>query len=51
VITNVGGTSVTSSETLGTAIRAHQPGERVSVTWVDSSGTHTGTVTIGGVNP
>jgi S1-C subfamily serine protease len=51
VITNVGGSAVTSADTLGTAIQSHQPGERVSVTWVDQSGTHTATVTLAGVNP
>jgi S1-C subfamily serine protease len=51
VITKVGGSDVTSTETLGTAVKSHQPGESVSVTWVDSSGTHTATVTLAGVNP
>jgi S1-C subfamily serine protease len=51
VITSVGGMAVTSSETLGTAIKSHQPGERVSVTWVTSAGSHTATVTLAGVNP
>jgi S1-C subfamily serine protease len=51
VITSVGGTAVTSSDTLGTAIRAHKPGERVSVTWVTTTGTHTATLTLSGVNP
>jgi len=51
VITNVGGTAVTSTDTLGTAIKAHQPGERVSVTWVTSGGSHSATVTLAGVNP
>lgn len=51
VITNVGGSAVTSSDTLGTAIKSHQPGEKVSVTWVNQSGTHTATVTLAGVNP
>ena len=51
VITSVGGASVTGTDSLGTAIRAHKPGERVSVTWVNQSGTHTGNVTLGGVNP
>jgi S1-C subfamily serine protease len=51
VITSVGGTKVTSSATLGTAIQAHKPGERVAVTWVDIHGTHTSTVTLAGVNP
>jgi S1-C subfamily serine protease len=51
VITNVGGSAVSSADTLGTAIKSHKPGESVSVTWVNSSGTHTGTVTLAGVNP
>ncbi len=51
VITSVGGTKVTSSATLGTAIQAHKPGEQISVTWVDQHGTHTATVTLAGVNP
>lgn len=51
VITNLGGTAVTSADTLGPAIRAHQSGDQVSVTWVNSSGSHTATVTLGGVNP
>jgi S1-C subfamily serine protease len=51
VITSVGGTAITSIDSLGTAIRAHKPGERVSVTWVNASGTHTATLTLSGVNP
>jgi S1-C subfamily serine protease len=51
VITNIGGIAITASDTLGTAVRSHQPGERVSVTWVHQGGTHTATVTLGGVNP
>jgi S1-C subfamily serine protease len=50
-ITAVGGTAVTSSTTLGSAIKAHKPGEKVVVTWVDKTGTHTGTATLGAVNP
>jgi S1-C subfamily serine protease len=46
VITSVGGTSVTSIATLGTAIHVHKPGDRVSITWVNQSGTHTATVTL-----
>jgi S1-C subfamily serine protease len=51
VITNVGGASVTSSESLGTAVRSHKPGDSVSVRWVNASGTHTATVSLAGVNP
>ena len=50
VITAVGSSPITSSDTLGTAIRSHKPGDRVSVTWVNTSGTHTATVTLAGVN-
>ena len=51
VITRVGGTKITSSESLGTAVKSHKSGERVSVTWIDRQGTHTATMTLGGVNP
>src|SRR6266480_546543 len=51
VITKVGGSAVTSSDTLGTAVKSHKAGDRVSVTWVTASGSHTATVTLGGVNP
>jgi S1-C subfamily serine protease len=51
VITSVGGSAVTSTDTLGTAVRSHQPGDRVSVTFVNQSGSHTATVTLAGVNP
>lgn len=51
VITSLGGTAVSSADTLGTAIRAHKPGDQVSVTWVNSSGSHSAMVTLGGVNP
>jgi len=51
VITSVGGSAVTTVDSLGTAIRAHKPGERVSVTWVNTSGSHTATLTLSGVNP
>ena len=51
VITNLGGHAITNADDLGTAIRSHQPGDSVSVTWVNSSGTHSATATLGGVNP
>lgn len=51
IISKVGGTAITSSAALGTAIRSHQAGDRVSVTWTDSNGTHTTTMTLAGVNP
>ena len=51
VITSVGGTSITNIDDLGNALLAHKPGQQVSITWVNQSGTHTATVTLGGVNP
>ena len=51
VITRVGNSDVTSADSLGTAVKSHQPGDTVSVTWVNSGGTHTANVTLGGVNP
>lgn len=51
VIVKVGDTGVTSADSLGTAVKSHQPGDSVSITWVNSSGTHTATVTLAGVNP
>src|ERR1700686_733285 len=41
VITSVGGTSITNIDDLGNALLAHKPGQQVSITWVNSSGTHT----------
>ncbi len=49
-ITAVGSTPVTDSASLGPALHAYQPGARVSITYVDQGGTHTSTVTLGGVN-
>ncbi|HEY2599196.1 MAG TPA: trypsin-like peptidase domain-containing protein [Candidatus Dormibacteraeota bacterium] len=51
IITKVGGTTITTSASLGTAIRSHKAGDRVSVTWTDQSGPHTSTLTLAGVNP
>jgi S1-C subfamily serine protease len=46
VITAAAGATVTSTATLGAAIHTHKPGERISVTWVNQSGTHTATLTL-----
>jgi S1-C subfamily serine protease len=51
VITSVGGVQITNIDDLGNALLAHKPGEGVSITWVNQSGSHTATVTLGGVNP
>jgi S1-C subfamily serine protease len=46
-ITEVNGTTISSDNDLTTALRPHHPGDRVSITWVDTSGTsHTATVTL-----
>jgi S1-C subfamily serine protease len=44
VITAVDGKAISSTEDLGPAIYTHRPGERIAVTWVDRTGTHTATV-------
>ena len=41
VITAINGSRVTSADTLGPKIHIHKPGEQISVTWMDQSGTHT----------
>jgi S1-C subfamily serine protease len=46
VITAAAGATVTSTATLGAAIHTHRPGERISVTWVNQTGSHTATVTL-----
>jgi S1-C subfamily serine protease len=51
VITSVGGTQITNLDDLSNALLAHKAGDRVSITWVNQSGTHTATVTLGGINP
>jgi S1-C subfamily serine protease len=51
VITSVAGTQITNIDDLGNTLLAHRPGQQVSITWVNQSGTHTATVTLGGVNP
>ena len=50
VITSVAGSKITSIDDLGSTLQAHRPGERVSVTWVSESGSHTATLTLGAVN-
>ena len=47
VITRVGDTRVHSGTALKTALSAHQPGDKVTITWTDPAGTsHTATVTL-----
>jgi S1-C subfamily serine protease len=51
IISKVGGIAITTSATLGTAIRSHKAGDAVSVTWTDQNGSHTTKMTLAGVNP
>ena len=47
-ITSIGGTSVTTYAQLQDAVAAHDPGDRVRVTWASASGSsHSATVTLG----
>jgi S1-C subfamily serine protease len=46
VITAIDGQHVGSSEDLRPLIYRHDPGDRITVTWVDRSGTHSATVTL-----
>ena len=46
-VTAIDGDAVTTPESLSTIIRTHQPGEKVTVTWTDQSGTrHSGSATL-----
>jgi len=47
VITAIDGKPVTSTDDLGPLLHIHVPGEQVQVTWIDTNGTHTTTVTLG----
>ncbi len=47
VITAFNGKVVDSASTLGSLIHALKPGTRVSLTWIDGSGSHTATATLG----
>lgn len=48
VLTRVGAARVTSLATLRAAMAAHEPGDRTSLRWTDSTGTtHSATVTLG----
>jgi S1-C subfamily serine protease len=47
VITAVGGSSVTSADSLKTALAGHHSGDRLSISWTDTSGqSHTATLTL-----
>jgi S1-C subfamily serine protease len=44
VITAIDGAAIASADALGPAIRAHKPGERMQVSWLDQAGSHSATV-------
>jgi S1-C subfamily serine protease len=46
VITAIDGRNVSTVDELGAAIHQHDPGDTMTVTWVDSGGSHTATVTL-----
>ena len=46
VITAIDGAAIASAKALGPAIQTHKPGQRISVTWVDQTGTHSATVSL-----
>ena len=47
-ITAVAGDAITTGDALTTALAGHEPGDKITITWTDSSGTsHTATVTLG----
>ncbi|WP_460533002.1 S1C family serine protease [Humibacter ginsengiterrae] len=45
-ITAVDGTAITSSSGLTAALAQHKPGDSVTITWVDSAGSHSANVTL-----
>jgi len=47
VITSVDGKSVSSAQDLATTIAGHHPGDKITLSWTDSSGqSHTATITL-----
>jgi S1-C subfamily serine protease len=47
-ITSIDGTATATTAKLRAVVAAHQPGDKVNVTWTDQGGTrHTGTLTLG----
>jgi S1-C subfamily serine protease len=47
VISNVGGTPISSTTDLGNALHTYKPGDQVQVTWTDqASASHTATITL-----
>jgi S1-C subfamily serine protease len=51
-ITSINGVTITSSTALTKLMVQYQPGDKIDVTWIDSSGaTHHGTLTLGSGPP
>lgn len=51
VITAVAGNAVSSTQSLQQQLAQHKPGEKVTVSWTDASGSHSSTVTLGSGPP
>jgi len=52
VITKLGGTTISSSSDLSKVMTGHHPGDKVSLSWVDTAGkSHTATVSLGSGPP
>lgn len=47
VITAIAGNAVSSTQTLQQQLAQHKPGDKVTVSWTDASGSHSSTVTLG----
>jgi S1-C subfamily serine protease len=48
VITAINGSQIGTSSDVAPAIQTHKPGDKLQVTWVDQSGSHTATATLVG---
>ena len=47
VITHIDGATVIGTQSIGTALAKHKPADRLSITWQNSFGNHTGSVVLG----
>ncbi|MDR0358547.1 MAG: PDZ domain-containing protein, partial [bacterium] len=47
VVTAIAGDAVSSTQTLQQQLAQHKPGDKVTVSWTDASGSHSSTVTLG----
>jgi S1-C subfamily serine protease len=51
VITSVDGQTISTAESLGVVLHQHKPGDAVQVTWVDTNGTHSASLTLADGGP